>query len=357
MSLTNTKMQPLVDMYQKGKMDKWEILFSRYGAFAAFLNETDRAGSILSPRNKTNLENSWGNTVPIVVLNGDEMVIGSTYSCSVADQENTSAKITPTFTPYAWGWTMYPGQYKTGSQPMNYVQYQDDFTHKADEFLKALMTAVDTKSRDILETNKNQYWTANIANYFAVVGDALQIPQSMKNDAFNQLAAVCAEMDLYEESLVIASTSLKPLTTRLEAQGEGNAINERFQFTLGNFIYTGSNRITNGLNIQATGYMVQPGAIATFNRNAPDFKNKSVVPGGSIQWSEMMLPRLNMVVGTYYKAECAASPSATSYLDQTLQATLKESFAFNTEIGWLTPYNSSPTTKVTPIVKLEISNS
>ena len=361
MALTNTMMQPIISMYEKDRLDKWEILFSRYGVWAAFLGETNTAGNILSPVNKKNLENSWGNTVPIPILTGDVLSIGTTYSCTISDQENTSNKYTPTFSGYAWGFNMYPGQYKVGDQPINYVQYQDDFTHKANEYLLALMTSVDTTSRNILETNKNTYWTANIANYYANTGDALQIPQSDKNDAFNKLFSVCQEMDLYEQSLVVASTSLRTLTTRLENQGEGNAINEGFQFKLGAFRWTGSNRVLNNAGTQSTGYIVQPGAIAVFNRNAPDFRAKNQIGGGAIpvtKFDTMMLPRLNMEVGTFYKATCAASPSATSYLSQPLQATVQEGFGFNTEIGWITAAqgNSSPSTKVVPIVKFEISN-
>lgn len=350
-------MQPLVDMYQAKKLDRWEVLFSRYGAFASFMRETANPISILSKENLKKLYYSWGNTVPIVVLNGDPLTIGDSYTCSIDDVASVSAKVTPTFTPYAWGFTMYPAEYTVGGQPLNYVQYDADFMSKADRFLLALMDSVDTSSRNILETNKNTYWTGNIANYYSVVGDSLIIPQAAKNDAFNQLAAICMEMDLYEQALVIGSTSLKPLTTRLEAQGTGNAINEAFQFQLGNFTFTGSNRVTNAVGVQSTMYMVQPGAIAIFNRNAPDFIANNKIGGGDapvVEWSTMMLPRLEMVVGTYYKNECAESPSATSYLNNTLQATLKQSFGWNTEIGWLTPYNSDPTTKVTPIVKAQI---
>jgi hypothetical protein len=360
MSLTNSRMQPLISMYEAERLDKWEILFSRYGVWGAFLNETDRPGGILSPKNKKSLYNSWGNTVPIVTLVGDTVTIGSTYSCSIPDQENTSNKITPTFTQYAWGWTMYPGQYATGEQAINYVQYQEDFEHKANEFLLALMTVVDTASRNILETNKNVYWTANVANYYATTGDALQISQAQKNDSFNQLSSVMKEMDLYEECLLISSTSLNGLTKRLVAQGEGNAINERFQFQLGNFTFMSSNRVTNGTGIQSTAYMCQPGSIAVFNRNNPDARAHNKIGGGAtpvVEWNELMLPRLDMVVGTYYAATCAAAPAATNYLNPNLSAALQESFGFNTEIGWLTAAqgNSSPSTKVVPIVKAEWS--
>jgi len=347
-------------MYQQDRLDKWEILFSMYGVWGAFMNETDRPGGILAPEVKKNLENSWGNTVPIVTLVGDDVTIGDTYSCTIADQENTSTKYTPTFTQFAWGWTMYPGQYATGGQAMNYVKYQQDFDWKAKEFLKALMDAVDTQSRNILETNKNVYWTANVANYYATTGDALQIPQSLKNDSFNQLASIMREMDLYEECIMVSSTSLSGLTKRLESQGEGNAINERFQFLLGNFVFTSSNRVTNGSGIQCTSYICQPGSIAVFNRNNPDARAKNKIGGGATpvtEWNTLMLPRLEMEVGTYYAATCSAAPTATNYLNPNLSATLKESFGFNTEIGWITAAqgNSDPATKVVPIVKAEWS--
>lgn len=352
-------MQPLITMYENGRLDKWEILFSRYGAYSAFRNEIDKPGNIISPKKRKDLENSWGNTVPIIVVNGDEVVIGDSYSCVIPDYENTSAKVTPTFAPFAWGWKMYPGQYRTGSQAMNYVDYDNDFMKKADKYMLALMDSVDVASRDILETEKNIYWPPNIANYYAVVGDSLQIPQSAKNDAFNQLAAVMQELDLYDQNLVIGSTSLKPLTTRLQAQGEGNAVNERFQFQLGNFVYTGSNRITNGVGMQSTFYMCQPGSIAVFNRNAPDFRNKERIGGTGgrpvREWNTLWLPQLMMEVGTYYTADCASDPAATNYLTPNLSATLAEGYGFNTEIGWLTAYNSDPSNKVKPIVKAEIS--
>lgn len=350
-------MQPLITLYESKRLDKNEILFSRYGAYDLFMKQSMSAQSILTPANRKNAENSFGNTASIAVMDGDGVSIGDTRSCSIDDVENTSHRINLAFTPYVWSWTMYPAQFRTGEQAMNYIQYDADFLNKADRYTRELMRVVDIASRNVVEANKNTYWPSNIAtSYYPTTGNSLQISQSQKNDAFNQLAAVMEELDFYGSSDVLGSTSLKPLTTRLEAQGEGNAVNERFQFLLGNFIFTNSNRVTNGASMAATGYLIQDGNLAIFNRNNPDARAKEKIGGTSdpmIEWGTMMYPRLDMEVGTFYKRECATSISG---MPSNL-ATLRESFSFDTEIGWLTPYNSDPTTKQTPIVKFEISAS
>lgn len=353
MSIVATAMQPLINMYERKRLDKNEVLFSRYGAHDLFLKQSRSSTAILSPQNRKNAENSWGNVSKIPVMDGIGVSIGSTRSCTVADAESTTAFVQLSFTPLTWGFTMYPGQYVVGDQPLNYVGYDADFMHKADQCTLALMSTVDTLGRNVLELKKNTYWTANIPNYYPVVGDALQITQAQKNDAFNQLTAVMMELDFYKTSDVLGSTSLKPIATRLENQGEGNATNESFQFKLGNFLFSSSNRVTNGVGVAATMYIVQEGSLAIVNRNNPNARGKFKIGGGSTpvtEWNTMMYPMLGMEVGTYFKAECAEGAGAV-----TDPATLKESYSFDTEISWLTPYNSDPATKQQSIVKAEIS--
>lgn len=352
MSVVATAMQPLIEKYEAGRMDKNEILFSRYGAFNLFQKQNASASSILSPANRLNLERSYGLTAKIPVLEGIGVSIGNTRSCSVADAESTTAFVTTTFTPLVWGFTMYPGQYVNKGQALNYVGYDADFMHKADQCTLALMSAVDVLARNAIETNRNTYWPASIAtSYYLTTGNALQISNAQKNDAFNQLSAVMEEMDFYGSSDVLGSTSLKPITERLENQGEANATNESFQFKLGEFIFTSSNRVTSGVGVAATGYLIGDGQIATVNRNNPA-ANGNFTAAGGIQWGTYMYPLLNMEVGTYYKDECAVSAGAVTDV-----ATKKESYSFDTEIAFMTAYNSDPTTKPRRIVKFEISAS
>lgn len=351
MSIVATLMQPLIEKYEAGRMDKNEILFSRYGAYNLFMKQNGSSSSILSPINRLNLERSYGLTAKVPVLKGIGVSIGDTRSCTVSDAESTTAFVTTTFTPLVWGFTMYPGQYSNKGQALNYVGYDADFMHKADQCTLALMSAVDVLARNAIETNRNTYWVPAIAtSYYLTTGNALQIPNEQKNDAFNQLSAVMEEMDFYGTSDVLGSTSLKPLTTRLEAQGAGNSTNESFQFQLGAFIFTSSNRVTNGTGVASTGYIIGDGQIAVVNRNNPNANGNFTAAGGGVQWGTYMYPLLGMEVGTYYKDECATTGGAV-----TDPATKKESFSFDTELAFMTAYNSDPTTKPSKIVKFEIS--
>ncbi len=356
MSIVATAMQPLIELYERKRLDKNEILFSRYGAHNLFLAMNGQSQAILSPKNRTNAENSYGNVTKIPVIDGDTVSIGSTRSCTISDAENTSHLISLSFTPLTWGFTMYPGQYVTGPQAMNYVGYDADLLTKADKCTLALMSTVDTLARNTIETARNTYWPAAIVTgYYPVIGDAFQVTQAEKTDIFNQLSAIMEEYDFYNTTYVLGNPKLKTLTSRLEAQGQGNATNEMFQFMLGNFRFESSNRVTNGGGVQSTFYAIQEGNLAIVNRNNPNARGMFKIGGGDTpvtQWGLMQYPLLGMVVGTFFRADCAVSGGAV-----TDNATLKESYGFDTEICYVTPYNSSPSTKQTPIIKFEISAS
>lgn len=353
-------MNPLKGMYEADGLDKNEILFSRYGAIKLAQKQTASRRSVLTPANKQKAELSFSNVVYIPVLEGLPLSIGTTRSCTIADQESTSAEIALSFTPYAFGFGMYTDQYAVGNQPMNYIQFQNDWLHKMDQYTLAWMAAVDTATRNIIEAARNTFWPTNIpASYFPVTGNALQISQAQQDDAFNMLASVMFELDFYGMSDVLGSTSLATLTKRLEAQGAGNATNEEFQFKLGAFSFTSSNRVTSAAGVKHTGYLIQDGQLAVFNRNNPSAIANRVIGGPTNpakEWGTAAYPLLDMTVGTYYTADCASNANVGGGTT-TDAATFREGFAFDTEIGWLTAYNSSPSTKQTGIVKFEISQS
>jgi hypothetical protein len=358
MSLLITQMQPLIGMYEAKRLDKNEQLFSRYGAWNLFGKYNGTPDSIISPADRTRLENSWGNEVKIPVMEGiDGIAIGTTRSCNFTINESTTNEVVPTFSPYVWKFSMYPNQYMTGNQAINYVRYDNDFLHKADTNTLVLMKTLDTAARNAVESNKNIYWPPNIsAAYYSIVGDALQIPDSDKTDAFNKLSAIMDELDFYAYSDILGSTTMKPLTNRLEAQGEGNATNEKFQFLLGNFTFTSSNRVTNNVGIRQTGYMIQPGQLANYNRNNPNARARSGSGQGQTiprkEWDLMVYPLLGMEVGTFYMVDCGDSTGNVTNADV---AGVQEMFCWDTEIGFITPYPSSPSTKQQGIVKFEIS--
>lgn len=347
-------MLPLIRQYEKDRLDQNEILMSQYGAWELGLRQTKSARSILSPQNKRLAENSYGNVVKIPVFEAAGVSIGTTRSCTVGDMESTTALVSLTFNPLQWGFSMYVDQYMTGPQPLNYIGFEDDFAFKVAEINLQLMAQQDTFVRNVIDTASNTYWPPNIAtSYYPVVANALQITDAQKTDAFNQLAAIMNELDFYGKMDVLGSTKMITLTRRLEAQGKENAENQNFQFMLGAFAFTSSNRVTSATGVQMTGYCIKDGGVAIYNANNPSARARRTIGPGEFpvqQWDTMEWPWLKMTVGTYLANSCANNTGGGS----TDTATLRSQYSWDTQFGVLT---EAPNTLhgQTSIVKFEIS--
>lgn len=355
MSIILTKMLPLIRQYEAGRLDQNEILMSQYGAWDLGLRQTKSKRSILSPANKKNAELSYGNTVKIPVFEAQAVSIGTTRSCTLVDMENTTNLISLTFNPLQWGFSMYVDQYRAGTQPMNYIGFDDDFQMKVDEINLQLMAQQDTFVRNVIDLAANTYWPPNIAtSYYPVVANALQITQGDKDDAFNQLAAIMNELDFYGKMDVLGSTKLATLTRRLQAQGENNAENQNFQFMLGAFVFTSSNRITSNTGVSMTGYCIRDGSVAIYNANNPSAIARRVIGPGEFpvsEWDTMDWPWLGLTVGSYLTNGCFNNAAGADGADT---ATLRTQYSWDTQFGVLTP---PPNTLhgQTPFVKFEIS--
>lgn len=354
MSIALTKMLPLIRQWEEERVDVNEILMSQYGAWALGLRHTKSKKSILSPGNKLNAENSYGNTVKIPVFQAAGVTIGTTRSCTIADYENTTALVQLTFNPLQWGLSMYVDQYVTGTQPLNYVGFDPDFNFKVEEINLQLMAQQDTFVRNAIDLAANTYWPPNIAtSYYPVVANALQITQGDKDDAFNQLTAIMSELDFYGKMDVLGSTKLTTLTRRLNAQGKENAVNEAFQFMLGAFAFTSSNRVTSATGVSMTGYCIRDGSVAIYNANNPSAKAGRTIGPGEFpvtQWDTMEWPWLGLTVGSYLANTCANNTGGGS----TDTATLRTQYSWDTQFGVLLPPPNTLHSQ-SPFVKFEIS--
>lgn len=354
MSIVLTKMLPLIRQWEENRVDVNEILMSQYGAWDLGIRQTKSSRSILSPGNLKLAQNSYGNVVKIPVFQAAAVSIGTTRSCTIADQENTTNLIQLTFNPLQWGFSIYVDQYMVGTQPLNYIGRDADFDFKVEEINLQLMAQQDTFVRNVIDLAANTYWPPNIAtSYYPVVANALQITQADKDDAFNQLAAIMNELDFYGKMDVLGSTKLITLTRRLTAQGNSNATNENFQFMLGAFVFTSSNRVTSSSGISMTGYCVKDGSVAIYNANNPSAKARRTIGPGEFpvtQWDEMDWPWLNLTVGSYLANTCASNTGGGS----TDTATLRTQYSWDTQFGVLTPPNNTLHGQ-SPFVKFEIS--
>lgn len=348
MSLVQTLMQPLRTQYM-GSLDKNEARSSRYGAWDFFNEDSKRPDSIYDTDIRAKIKNSFGNSVVIPVLDAKTVTIGNVRSCTIADDENTSKLVTLTFATYAFGFTMYPSQYKN-----NDIKYQQDFTRKLKYYLDKFAATLDSQAITTLEAAKNQFWTG-ITAYYPNVGNALQVTQAQKNDYYNNLQAIMETMDFYGVPHVVSSTSGSPMTRRLAEQGANNSSNESWQLTPYDFHFT--NRIANAGGIQSTQYVVQEGTCALETRVDPDSEAGNSI-GTQVQWSKVNVPlpgtANGIEMGSLYREDCSDGSNVQSGTTG-LTATKKEGYQWSVDIVFSTAYNSAPASRYNPIVKTEIS--
>lgn len=354
MSLVQTLMQPLRAEYKADTLDKNEIRPSMYGAWDFFQKQSKLAGGLFTDQVKKFIDESAGQNVDIPVLNAPDVTISNVRSCTIAADTETSALVRLTFVTYQFGFTMVPSRFKN-----NDIGYQQLFNQKLKAYLLKLADTLDTAAVNTLNINRNTYFPAAITKYYANVANALQVPLEARDDFFNQLEAIFREMDYYEMINIIGSTSLLPIINRLKAQGAGNMINQSFQFNP--YRWHTTNRLLNGAGVGATVFGVPDGYVATRNRNMPDNIAGSIIGPEDApmnQWGLAQMPIVNLEMGTYYTRSCADNSTLDgggARMTQ-LQRSLTEGFSWDTDVCFLTSYNSSPTTKYNPILKAEISN-
>lgn len=318
---------------------------SRYGAYEFVKQDTERTNSILSADVRAKIKRSFGNSVVIPVLDYDDVTIGNVRSCTIADDENNSALVTLTFVTYAFGFTMTPSQHFN-----NDVSYQADYDRKLKKYLVKFASLLDTAAISLLETNKNIY-AGTLANYYPFTGNALQVTDAQKNDFYNQLETIMMEMDFYDKTHVVTSTSGMPLVNRLANQGAGNQTNEQWQ--LNGYAFHPTNRITVPGGSKAVLYAVQEGSTAVENRNDPDAIMGSRI-GDHLVWEEVEMPIVNMKMASFYREDCGDVSGMHAGTSKLTRAK-KEGYEFSTDVVFVSSYNSAPASRYSPILKAVIS--
>lgn len=347
MSLLNTLMQELRSQYTD-QYDKNELRESRYGALR-FFQEEARERPIFDEETLNNIVRSYGNVVEVPVLDSQTVTVSTPYTrtCAVVDSENDSAIVSLTFASYGWAFSMTPATHYN-----NLVRMQQDFQRKMDKYLIQFSSDIDDLCITELENAKNQYWVDVAPDYYAQVGDALQVPQSEKNDFYNQLEAIMNTMDFYDTITVVAATKHMPLVRRLDNQGSSNATNEGFQFDLRSYRWSPTNRVTNGAGVESTGYAIENGSVFIGNRNDADTTMGFDI--GHKIWDTETVPIANMEMGTFFQEDCADASALGGAATAGNTRSYKQGYEFSTDIVVSSTYNSDPANQYNPITKFEI---
>jgi len=345
MSLVATLMQEFRTDYTE-QLDKHENRASRYRVYDLFRQQTNAANSIISEQTRTAIKDSFGKTIKIPVFLNQDVSIGNVRTCAIRAGESTNAFVTLTFATLAFGFSMFPAEY--GNNDTSYAQ---DWNNRLRGYINKMNAHLDTLGISFLNINRNQYWTPEITAVYPVVNNALQVSKAGTEDFYNQASAIFEQMDFYDRIDVAANTLHKPVVKRLTNQGQGNDVNDAFQFNEYDFGY--SNHILNGPGIASTAYLVQKGSVAMENRNDRDAIMGHSAAGGGKQWGQEYVPGIGLTMGTYYTDDCTDA-SARVGADG-LTRTKVESFEWSTDICLIGAYNSNPAGRFQPILKAEFA--
>ncbi len=345
MSLVSTLVQ---DSRVTSELDKFEIRIEQAGIFDTFKRQSDSATSIVSPQLKETAFASAGRDVKVPVLNYKDVTIRSNRPLTISADENTSALVTVTWTTIAYGFIMYPAQHYN-----NEISYQADFDHKYKAMMRKVIATLEGLGATALNSAKNQVTPALVgghafsSNVFSETGIS-----TLKNSyMIHDIVPAMASLDYYGDNMdIVGNQHLRSIVARMEGYGTFNEEDKTLPFD-GKMLHW-SNQITNASGKNATGYAIQDGSLGLLFRVEPDAILRTKL-GTSHEWDIVDLPMIGPV-GTYtYDAAVDASSlagSATAHLTRTGAKVVD--FAF--DVAFVTPYNSSPSTVASPILKFDI---
>lgn len=342
-----TVLQDYIVDYQS-RIDSTEQRASQYGALELARNQTNSAQSILDPSVRQQIQRSFNQAVKIPVINYKDVTITNVRTCAMQTDGLVSTMLTLTAVTYAFGFVMYPMQHYE-----NQISYQLAFNRLVDAGCQKLAKTLDLGVVNLLETNKNQFYPQAILDYYAEVGDALQVPQAGKADFYNQAASIMQTADFTGDFDVLTNPIGMANVRRMAVQGAGQLVNNAFQL-LGYTWYV-SNSVTNGSNlIESTAYLVAPGAIALESRIDPDSRAGSVIHESKYWEVFPNAPYVGMDLGVFYQADCADASAIQAATLAKFTATKVESWQFSVDVFYVMSYNSAPATRYSPIFKVEV---
>ncbi len=264
----------------------------------------------------------------------------ATCSASVTQIDTAFGTVTSVF--YNWEFTM-----AVVDSYINSVGYANEFKTKFESGSRGLAEIVNALVNTNVEAVANTYFPAALQTAYwpdNVAADAFLIPNTGIPRIYNNLQGVMREMNMDTETSnwdVLCTTPHFTEVVDLLNQGSGNDTNTGYQFGPFNFEMEKDLAIGEATSGQAAMVMV-PNTFGIWNVNAPDV----VMNGGSNttdgkQWKEVTEPLTGMNVGSLFSSTCT-------------NATALESFQYYTGVTFVSKYNSDPSTRYSPWLKLEI---
>ena len=315
-----------------------------YGALDFFIEQTDAPNSIISPELRERAFASIGNTVQVPVINYDgDVTVSNVRTCTVNDDENTSALYTVVWTTYAVGFTMVPAAYMN-----NEIGYDQDFARKMEKVCRALATTLDGAAIAALEAAKTQVYADHLQ--YSISSNVIDVPTQMASEILGDLNPMM-RANAYPETIhLIGNAGIDSLIRKLAQHDVYNDVNKRMEYDNKVLHYT--TQLTNASNKIGTLYAVADGNVGVLTRVDRESLLRTV--SNFHEFDVVRLPYIDLPVGSHYYTEVGNQSSIAGAASDDMVCNKKEFFGFSVDVAYIVAYNSAPETVANPIIKIAI---
>ena len=342
MSLVATRLQNW--RIENPELDRNMFRPCEYGALDFFVEQTDAPNSIISPNLRERAFASIGNTVQVPVLNYDgEVTVSNVRSCTIADDENTSALYEVVWKTYSVGFTMVPTLYMN-----NEISYEHDFNRKMEKICRALANALDTDAVAALEAAKTQVFKDLLQ--YQQSSNVVEVPKQMATEILGDINPIMRANCYPEMVHIIGNAGVDSLIRKLAEHGIYNDVNKRMEYD--NKIIHYTNNVLNGSGKNGTFFAVADGNVGVLTRVDREALRRA--SANFHEWDVVRLPYIDLPVGSHYYTAVGDQSAIAGAASADMVCNVKEYFGFSVDVAYIVAYNSDPTTVANPIIKAEI---
>lgn len=343
MSLISTRLQNW--RVENPELDRNMIRPCEYGALDFFIEQTDAANSILSPKLRERAFSSIGNTVQIPVINYDgDVTVSNVRTCVIPDDENTSGLYTVVWATYSVGFTMVPTLYMN-----NEISYDHDFNRKMEKICRALANSLDQAGVAALEAGKAQILKDKLNYNFS--GNVIEVPTQMATEIMGDINPIMRANCYPGMVHIIGNAGVDSLIKKLAQHGIYNDANKRMEYENKIFHYT--NNVVNEEGKNGTFFAVEDGNVGVLTRVDRESLNRT--RANFHEWDVVRLPYIDLPVGSHYYTAVGDQSQIAGAASADMTCNVKEYFGFSADVAFIIAYNNVPKTVANPIIKAQIA--
>lgn len=343
MSLVATRLQNW--RVENPELDRNMTRPCEYGALDFFIEQTNSSSSIINPNLRDKAFASMGNTVQIPVINYDgDVQVSNVRSCTIEDNENTSALMSVVWATYSVGFTMVPSAYMN-----NEISYEHDFLRKMEKICRALADKLDAAGVAALEANKTEVFKT-LLNY-TQTGNSLQVPTPMATEVLGDINSIMRANCFPEMIHIVGNAGIDSLIRKLAQHGIYNDVNKRMEYD--NKVIHYSNNVADESSKMGTFYAVADGNVGVLTRVDREALRRA--RANFHEWDIVRLPYIDLPVGSHYYTAVGDQSAIAGDATADLTCAVKEYFGFSVDVAFIVAYNSDPSKVANPIIKAEIA--